>query len=459
MKRTLAKGPVLVFLASLVIFGLVLFVSVAGSDTRGPGGVPPSVGGTEKNIPSGQAEPPENNGSDVAATVQKRAAKQSTTPSVNVTEVTPQTYQATVSGYGSASAHYQLALNSRVSGQVMSVADDFEVGRYVQAGQVLVSLENSSYKAALAAADLAYQEAQREAEQARAEWAASGLKGEPESPLVFYEPQLQEARANYVAAKANYDDTQVKATFDGVVTSREVAPGSYISIGSELGEMVSSDRVEVSVPLSSSEWTLLPTLEDMTAGNWLVDLVDVETGLKWQGRVLRAERQLDTDTRQRSIIIAVDKPFEQSPALLPGIFVEAFIPGVTVDALWKLPSSSLSQRGEIWYVDANNTLQSFNVTPAFTDDTSIYIRPPEALREQPQRVLITPMNSYVKGAIVEAQVVHSQVSDVPVAGNIQAQPLMKTDTEQNAVGADQLGTQKLKNKSLKASVEEGTDHV
>jgi RND family efflux transporter MFP subunit len=454
MKRTLTKGPVLVFLVSLVILGLVLFISFAGGDSSGPGRKPPPGGNTENNMPGGQIATSGNIVSDASVT-QKRVPKQSTTPSVKVTEVTPQTYQATVSGYGSASAHYQLALNSRVSGQVMSVADDFEVGLHVQAGQVLLYLENSTYRAALAASDLAYQEAQREAEQARAEWSASGLKGEPESPLVFYEPQLQEARSNYEAAKTNYDDTQVKATFDGVVTSREVAPGSYISVGSELGEMVSSDRVEVSVPLSSSEWTLLPTLAEMTAGNWAVTLFDVETGLQWQGRVLRAERQLDTDTRQRSIIIAVDKPFEQSPALLPGIFVEAFISGKSVDDLWKLPSSSLSQRGEIWYVDAKNTLQSFNATPAFTDNTSIFIRPPQGLREQPQRVLITPMNSYVKGAVVEAQVVNSLVSDVPVAGDIQARPPTETATDQSTVGADNPRTQKLN----KASVEEGPDHV
>lgn len=458
MKRTLTKGPVLVFLLSLVIFGLVLFMSVPSGDTSERGGNAPKGRDTENNLPSGETTSADNRGADASVVQKKRVVEQSTTPSVNVTKVLPKAYQATVSGYGSATAHYQLALNSRVSGQVLSVADDFEVGHHVQAGQVLLYLENSSYRAALATADLAYQEAQREAEQARAEWAASGLEGDPESSLVFYEPQLQEARANYEAAKANFEDTQVKATFDGVVTSREVAPGSYISVGSELGEMVSADRVEISVPLSTSEWMLLPTLEKMTTENWMITLFDVETGLQWQGRVLRAERQLDTDTRQRSIIIAVDKPFEQTPALMPGIFVEAFVPGIIVDDLWKLPSSSLSQRGEIWYVDANNTLQSFNATPAFTDNTSIYIHPPQDLREDPQRVLITPMNSYVKGAVVETQVVSSQVGDVPGTGGIQVQPTIEAPpTEKSALGAD--NTRVTAPRKSPVPVEEGRDHV
>lgn len=392
--NSLARSPFTIFAVSLVLFALVLFFNfgTSGAGENSPGRPP---GGTGKPLPANTAAA--TAGNDTKATTQ------STTPSVKVRKALPLSYQAQVTGHGGAMAHYQLTLNSRVTGQVRSVAEDFEVGRHVEQGQVLLSLENSGYKASLATAELAYQQAQREAEQAHTEWAASGLEGEPESPLVFYEPQLQEAQANYEAAVANYKDTEVKAAFDGVITSRMVSPGSYITAGSELGEVVSRDRVEISVPLASNEWALLPTPSEMASANWAVTVRDVETGEQWQGRVLRAQSQLDAATRQRSLIVAVDKPFDQAPALLPGTFMEAQVPGRTLEGLWALPSSSLTQRGKIWYIDAEDTLRNFDTSPVFAKANTIYIRPPQDLSRGPQKVLISPMNSYVEGTFVQAQ--------------------------------------------------------
>ncbi|MGB3622636.1 MAG: efflux RND transporter periplasmic adaptor subunit [Ketobacter sp.] len=370
-----SRRPLITFVAALFVFGLVLFASLqAIGNPKPPGAVNP---------------------------VSKQASTQSTTPTVKVTAVSAQPYQAAIKGYGSVAAHYQLTLNSRVSGQVTQVNQDFETGRKVQKGEVLMMLENSSYQAALASANLAYQEALREAEQARTEWTSSGLEGDPESPLVFYEPQLQEARANYEVAEKNLQDTRVSATFDGIVTARSVAPGSYISAGSELGEIISSDRVEIAVPLSSQEWAMLPTLSELSAQE--VGLVDVETGRQWVGRVLREEKQLDSATRQRSIVIAVEQPFEQDPALMPGTFVEATLPGLDVAGLWRLPSTCLSQRGKVWYIDEQGTLQNFDAEPIFVDGGYIFVHPPQALSDTPQQVLVSPMNSYVTGTPVMAR--------------------------------------------------------
>lgn len=386
------KSPLLVFAVSLAILAVVILLNL-GNSAAGENG--------QGRARVGAGQTPEGKSSAGPRSKNVPTSAQSTTPSVRVTRATPESYQAQVTGHGAATAHYQLTLNSRVAGQVDSVADNFEVGSHIQQGQVLLSLESSAYKAALASAELAYLQAQREMEQARTEWAASGLEGEPDSPLVFYEPQLAEALASYEAARANYDDTRVKAAFDGVVTSRLVSPGSYVAAGSELGEVVSRDRVEISVPLAADEWSLLPTLSEMIAANWTVKVRDVETGRVWLGHVLRAQSELDATTRQRSLIVAVDNPFEQTPALLPGTFTEVQVPGITLDGLWALPSTSLSQRGEIWYIDDNNTLNNFNASPAFAAGDTIYVRPPSDLKQSQQQVLTSPMNSYVEGTAVE----------------------------------------------------------
>lgn len=132
---------------------------------------------------------------------------------VVVTQVTSGPLAPEIEAFGAAESHYELTLVSEVEGQVKSLADNLESGRLVKQGEVLLQLEDSAYREALATAEAALAsarldllEVEREAEQARREWAASGMEGEPDSPLVLYGPQLAEARASvaeYAAAVAS----------------------------------------------------------------------------------------------------------------------------------------------------------------------------------------------------------------------------------------------------------------
>ncbi len=87
----------------------------------------------------------------------------------------------------------------------------------------------------------------------------------------------------------------------------------------------------------------------------------------------------------------------QTPKLYPGTFLKAEVEGRTVNQLWKLPSSALSQRGEIWYVTEESTLANFNATPVFSDSEAIYIRVPETLMGEAHLVLSHPLSSYLQG--------------------------------------------------------------
>ncbi|WP_303287022.1 biotin/lipoyl-binding protein [Marinobacter sp. SS8-8] len=123
-------------------------------------------------------------------------------PDVGVIQVITETHTVALEAFGSARSRFQITLSAQISGQVSELAAAFETGRIVHKGDLLLSLEDSDYRAALASAknqlasarvDLL--EAEREAEQAIAEWKGSGLTGEPDSPLVLHEPQVEEAKA------------------------------------------------------------------------------------------------------------------------------------------------------------------------------------------------------------------------------------------------------------------------
>jgi len=334
-------------------------------------------------------------------------------PDVGVVSAITGSHAVNVEAFGAARSRYEITLTAQVSGQVSELASAFESGHVVSKGDLLLALEDSDYRAALASAenDLASAqvdllEAEREAEQAVLEWEASGMTGDPDSPLVLHEPQVKQAQAAVVnaeaavaSAKKDLAQTLVRAPFDALVVSRTVSPGSYLQAGNDIAELYSADRIEISLSVSQLDWQKLPDIEVLDNGQWPVNLVSVETGQQWRGYIQRTELHLDDTTRQQSVIAAVDRPLEQAVMLAPGAFLRAEIKGRELSDLWRLPSSSLSQRGEVWYVN-DGVLARFSADPVASDEQAIYIRPPASLYGQTVNVLTHPLSTYMPGMAV-----------------------------------------------------------
>lgn len=335
-------------------------------------------------------------------------------PEVSVKTVTPATHQSRISAFGATEPHYTISLTAQVAGQVEYISSQFETGFRLKKGEEMLRLENSDYRAAVAAAkqqlaeaQLSYLQEERQGLQAQAEWLASGLNGEPDSELVLRVPQLASAEASVANAEAllasaekDLQQSLIKAPFDALVITRDVSPGSYLQAGTQVASLYSTDWVEVKVSLSDREWQSLPDADILTTGEWPVNLQAVEGSAIWQGKVLRIEQHLDGTTRQRSLIVGVEKPLDQQPAIYPGVFVEVSLGGRQMDNLWQVPTTSLSQRGEIWYVTAENNLAKFATTPVFSDENHLYIRPPADLLDAAQQILLQPISSYVEGMAV-----------------------------------------------------------
>ena len=336
-------------------------------------------------------------------------------PEVSVLTVESTSYSARVEGYGETEPHYTLTLNAQTKGQVIMQSPQLEPGCQVKKGDLLLQMEDSDYltavataKSDLATATLALLEEQREASQALAEWDASGLAGEPDSDLVLHGPQLEADKAAVVMAEAalasaqkDLSRTKMVAPFNAIVVQRLTSPGSYLQVGTEVATLYSTDMVEVAVPLSTKEWKNLPDSKILSEKSWPVQIENVEGKEAWTGRVLRAEQHVDSTSRQRTLLVAVDSPMQQTPPLLPGTFVEVAIDGTTIENVWKLPSTALSQRGEIWYVNENGLLNRFATEPIFSKDNSIFISVPQELSKAPAKVVVHPLSSYLQGMKVQ----------------------------------------------------------
>lgn len=324
----------------------------------------------------------------------------------------PQNYPLTISGYGEVSAHYSLSLTANVSGKVIELSPYLASGRQVKEGDILAQLENSSYQKALASAksnlataETALLEERRQGAQAKKEWQRSGLKGKPNA-LVLREPQLKAAIASVeyqqaAVKSAQYDlqQTTIRAPFDAMIRSREIELGSNVQSSTTIAQLESSDYVEARILLSENKWKGLPSYSNAqlahTPSTWSATLSN-EHG-KWSGYVTRSEKHIETDSRQRALIVQVKQPFAYQTPLYPGSFVSVGIIGRTLSSVWKLPISTLFQGQYIWYVDQKSQLQKHSVDILFSQGDSLYIKP---FSDKEMQIVLQPLNYFKQGSKV-----------------------------------------------------------
>ena len=334
-------------------------------------------------------------------------------PTVSVLRRKPATARPFLRAFGEVTAEFDVTMAAEVEGVIVSISRATYSGGRLHKGDVILTMDDTRYRRALAEAQENETEARRRLieEQLRAqlaadEWERSEEEGQP-PPYLLREPHIAAARLTLESAEVavqearrNLERAVVRAPFNAVVIERLRSPGSYVQPGTELVRLYSSDRIEVRLPLTHRQWSLLPG-EDVLKQRWDVELWSTDGSRRWIGRVLRIEKHLQSETRQRSLVVAVDDPLDQVPPLFPGTFVRAAIPGVELENMLEVPTSALDGRSEIWYVDKTDALARVPVTPVVADEGNILVPTVEGYEEL--RVLLHPMESYMPGLVVRVE--------------------------------------------------------
>ena len=354
------------------------------------------------------------NGAKGAANNQAAGSSSADVAEVGVVEVYPTTYNAKVKGYGQASATHMLTLSAQVSGQITELSPRFETGALLNKGEVMAYVDNTDYRQALAAAEATYEtafvaleEERLQGLQAQDEWTRSGLTGEPESALVLRAPQLKSAQAalreaeqNVAAAKRDLAFANISAPFNALVVSRSIQPGSYVQVGTEVAGLYSADVAEISIPLSPSQWAQLPQAQVGEKPDWKVQLTDTTGEHQWLASIERIELHQDEDTRQRRAVAVVERPLSLASPLYFGTFLVAEIEGRDLDNVWKVPSSAISQKQEVWFVAPDtNLLNKFTPTVLFEYEGFAYITPMAGANQA--LIVARPLNNYLVNTLVK----------------------------------------------------------
>ncbi len=297
---------------------------------------------------------------------------------------------------GTVLAHHTTTLTAQVTGVVAVVSPSFEVGAFFAKGDVLLELdpadleaETVGTQARLATAEAALAQEEARAKQARLNWEDMGYKDAP-SPLVLRVPQLKEADARVIAARADLDQAErnlgrakVRAPFDGRVESRLVGLGQAVGGTTQLGVIFATDLAEIRLPLAAAQlgFVRLPDRgDDSPVSVTLTDALGSGVGgaQSWQAEIVRTEGSLDEDSRELFAIARISDPFglvSGNPELRIGQPVRADVDGITLKNVFVLPREALRGVNRVFLIDrAESKIQRTDVEPLLSTADFLIVR-------------------------------------------------------------------------------------
>jgi RND family efflux transporter MFP subunit len=245
---------------------------------------------------------------------------------------------------GTVEAVRESTVSAQTSGTVTELP--FDIDDRVEAGELIVRLDDSEQRSRLSQAESALEEARAELADAQQNFERTRSLYQRD---VVSQSQLDQARNRLDAARARVSRTEaavdearqqleytrIKAPYTGIVTERLVELGESVSVGQPLMSGLSLEqlRVVVSIPQQYADRV-------RRQRNAVVTLDD---GRRLDTGEMTFYPYADRSSHTFRLRVRLDEP---EGSLYPGMLVRVEIPVAEREALW-VPATSLYQRGEL----------------------------------------------------------------------------------------------------------------
>jgi RND family efflux transporter MFP subunit len=377
---------------------------------------------------------------------------------VDVLEVERRTLTINVKAQGIVQASARTHLVSEVSGRIVEVSGNFNVGGFFRAGDVLLRIDPRDYQTRLqqAAAQVAQAQSMLAQERGRAEVAKrewqqrSGRNkvSEQARQLALRKPQLLEAEAQFKSAAAGLNQaeldlerTVIMAPYDGLVAAKSADIGQFIGAGSPIGEIMAVNDAEVRLAIPESKLNYLTLPDAYSAADAEQAVVELSHTLdgeqrRWQARVVRTEGVLDPRSRALFVVAQVRDPYGiyqiRDASFTPlrfGMFVDASLEGRRVDNVVPLPRGVIRPGNQVWIVDDNNRLQARKLSLLRTDGAEIFVT---SGLDDGDKVCLTSVGPVLPGTRVSISSVLRQSNADTVEGELPPAEIAKQPAKESA---------------------------
>lgn len=334
-----------------------------------------------------------------------------------VAEIHATDYQVQISTQGIVQPINTITLSAQVSGQIVDVSPQFEVGAYFSEGDVLLQVDDRDYRTAVEVAKAAYLSASSARDLAQLNHDRTEKlflkKGVSEAEVNQSAATLAQAEAAVASATSaveqaerDLERTAILAPFSGRVREKNIGLGHSVGIGTPLGVVFGVDYAEVRLPIASREMQYLTLPEhagDEPVAVELRDALQETSPAVWDARIVRTEGTLDQDSLELFAIARIEDPFGLKTGDAPlriGQPVQASIAGATLTDVVRLPRDAVRQLDRINLINKDDlTLLPGTIAAIWSDEDHIIVRrsdiPPGTM------LAMTPIVYPVEGATVE----------------------------------------------------------
>ncbi len=279
-------------------------------------------------------------------------------PSVAVQTVSKQPVTLEINTQGTVQPLRRIQLVSEVSGRVLWVSEQFVSGNLVSANTELLRIDPTDYEVIVA-------EAQSALLSARLDYSDKKARYQNESLSVQQsQAQLQTAEKRLAQAKQDLANTSLKAPFPAIVINRSADLGQFVTAGTPVMELLSTDIAELRLPIKPKDISLLSQQPFGMAAN-INNAVILRAALgteqrEWQAQLSRIEGQVDNKTRVYYAVVTVKDPYaletDERAALPIGTYVNASIAARPIEGAVILPDKALQNDDSVFIIGPDNTL-------------------------------------------------------------------------------------------------------
>ncbi len=225
---------------------------------------------------------------------------------VQVVSVARRRLATSLTRTGTIQASNDVVVISETVGRVLAVSA--EVGDLRKAGAVLAKIDDELKLAAFRTAEVALEKARRD--QARFETLveqASATSAELEGIRLAFKA----AEAQYMVARRQYQDTEIKTPITGIVTARYINVGATVAPGTPVAEVVDLSRLKIVLNVAEKDAYALKTGDPADVA------LDVYPGKPFPGTIRTIGSKAD-DAHNFPVEVTLDNPADRP--LRAGLF-------------------------------------------------------------------------------------------------------------------------------------------
>ena len=251
---------------------------------------------------------------------------------------------------GTVVASHDVMVVAETMGRVTAVRAD--VGDRVNAGTMLVQVDDELKLAAFKTAEVNYEKAKKDLQRYEALYKTNTVT---DSEIESARLACKAAEAQFIAGRRQFQDTRITTPISGVVASRLVELGSMVQPGMPIANVVDISYLKVKLHVAESDVFKLKPGQAVTVGT------DIYPGASFRGQIRTISDKADDSHTYQVEIGMANSPTQPLKA---GMFVRVTFPSVSRRNVLIIPRSCLvgSRRAPQVFVVAGGIARLRDIT-------------------------------------------------------------------------------------------------